>query len=99
MKRLGALNAGAAAAAMPLAALVAAPGQFIGHAKPRALGHDAGLVGVDERCVKLDLPHALQSAILHGAEGVDEGRTAIGIDEVIAAMHRDADGVSPGAGA
>lgn len=87
MERLAAFDAGAAAAAMQVAALVAGPRLGEGRAVLGALGDDRGFRRVHEGGVEAHIGIAVQRLFLHRVEGLGKGRAAIGVDEVVAAMH------------
>src|SRR5580704_3625148 len=86
LEGLAPLDAGPAPSAMPRAALVAGPGFRKWHAKPRPFADDVGLARVQERRCERDLCKFVERAFLHRRKGLDEGRPAIRVDEMIAAI-------------
>ena len=63
--------------------------------KPRALAHDVGFAPAQERRCQCNLRKAVERKALHRGESVDERRPAVGIDEMIAAVHGRRDGLRP----
>src|SRR3712207_8544531 len=64
---------------------------FRSHAEPGAERDDLVLGHVDERRRERDRGEAVVGEPLHLLEGAHEGGPAIGVDEVIAAVRREAD--------
>src|ERR1051326_112871 len=87
MEGLMPLDAGAAAAAMARTALVAGPRFSKRHAKPRALARDVSLAPAQERCCKINIRKTVERGALHRGIGVYERWPAVGIDEMIPAVH------------
>src|SRR6266536_5181491 len=71
------LDAGATAAAMPRAALVAGPCFRKRHAEPRTLAHDVGFALAQKRGCESNLPQAVEREALHRGESVDERRPTV----------------------
>ena len=73
---------------MMCATLVAGPCVDKGRAKALAFGDNVGFGAVYEGRVQRHICIAVQRLFLHGLKGFGKGRTTIGIDKVIAPVHR-----------
>lgn len=58
-----------------------------------AVNHDRRFGNVDIGCKQFHVGITVQRFVLHMLEGIDEARPAVRINEVVAAMHSDGNGI------